>query len=232
MFSARAGVTAPRAWAERASWAHRPPAQVVRNGILCYVLGPLIDHYTKTRVLGVDNLAGLQPPAVFAANHSSHLDTPIILRALPPDWRARTAVVAAADYFYRNRITGYVVSLAFGTVPIDRKAHASRNSTEQLHEMLDNSLSILMYPEGTRSRDGHMGVLRSGAGRLAIEHNVPLVPIGVVGSYEAMPPGRLWPRRHPVSLRFGTPLQPRPSEDHKEMTTRLQVALGELRARG
>jgi 1-acyl-sn-glycerol-3-phosphate acyltransferase len=183
-------------------------------------------------VVGAEHLDELSPPVIFAANHSSHLDTPIILRALPPEWRRDTAVVAAADYFYRNRLLAYVVSLAFGAVPIERRARSSRNSTDALHEMLDGGLNILMYPEGTRSRDGGMGVLRSGAGRLATEHPVPLVPIALVGTHEAMPPGRLWPTPHPVTLRYGPGLRPLPGEDHKQMTTRLRVALGELRALG
>ena len=212
------------------SWAHRPAAQAVRNGLLCYVLGPLISYYTHTEVFGLSHLEGLVPPVVFAANHSSHLDTPIILRALPPEWRRNTAVVAAADYFYRNRLTAYAVSLAFGTVPIDRTARSSRSATERLHEMLDQPLNILLYPEGTRSRDGSMGILRSGAGRLATEHRVPIVPISLVGTHEAMPPGILWPRRHPVTLRFGAPLLPHPGEDHRKMTIRLRVALAEQRS--
>jgi 1-acyl-sn-glycerol-3-phosphate acyltransferase len=214
----------------RPSWAHRPTAQAVRTGIISYVLGPLIGHYTHPRVLGRDNLDDLPSPVVFAANHSSHLDTPLILRALPDEWRRDTAVVAAADYFFRNRVTAGLVSLVFGAVPIDRRTSLSRGSTDLLNDVLKQSLNILLYPEGTRSRDGSMGVLRSGAGRLVVEHGVPLVPIGVEGSYNAMPPGRLWPRRHPVTVRFGAPIRALPDEDHKAVTTRLAVALAELRS--
>jgi 1-acyl-sn-glycerol-3-phosphate acyltransferase len=212
------------------SWAHGPAAQAVRSGLLCYVLGPIVRHYTHTRVVGLERLETVTPPVVLAANHSSHLDTPIILGSLPPDWRRKTAVVAAADYFYRNPITASVVSLAFGTVPIDRRSRRSSDSTERLAAVLQASLNILLYPEGTRSRDGSMGLLRSGAGRLATDHGVPLVPISLTGTHEAMPPGRLWPRRHPVVLRFGTPLFPLPEEDHKRLTVRLRAALAEMRA--
>jgi 1-acyl-sn-glycerol-3-phosphate acyltransferase len=216
--------------ARRSSWAHGAAAATVRDAILCWILGPIIVHYTRTRVSGLEHLREVRPPVVFAANHSSHLDTPVILRALPSEWRRNTAVAAAADYFYRNRALASVVSLAFGTVPIDRKAGHSRNSTESLNAMLERAGNVLMYPEGTRSRDGAMGVMRSGAGRLAVEAGVPLVPIGLTGTHEAMPPGRFWPRRHPVTVRFGAPLVPEGGEDHKQITTRLRVSIGELRA--
>ena len=226
-----AGSPAPRE-GPGVSWAHGSAAQVVRNGLLAYVLGPLVRHYTHTRVYGLEHLAGIKPPVVFAANHSSHLDTPVILGSLPPAWRRKTAVVAAADYFYRNHLTASVVSLVFGTVPIDRKSRRFGDSTERLHAILKASLNILLYPEGTRSRDGSMGLLRSGAGRLATEHGVPLMPIALVGTHDAMPPGRWWPRKHPVVLRFGAPLLPLAEEDHKGLTMRLRVALAEMRALG
>ena len=62
----------------------------------------------------------LDGPVVFVANHCSHVDTPVLLRSLPASWRRRTAVAAAADYFYSRRLLASAVSLAFGTVPLER----------------------------------------------------------------------------------------------------------------
>jgi 1-acyl-sn-glycerol-3-phosphate acyltransferase len=196
--------------------------------ILCYVLGPIIRHYTHPRVVGKDNLAALDPPVVFAANHSSHIDTPLLLRALPVRWRLSTAVVAAADYFFRNRLIAGLVSLAFGAIPVDRRTGRSRDSTERLNEVVRSSRSILVYPEGTRSRDGRMGVLRSGAASLALENRIPLVPVHLRGTYEAMPPGRWWPRRNPVTVSFGAPIRPQPGDDRKTLTARLHESLAKL----
>jgi 1-acyl-sn-glycerol-3-phosphate acyltransferase len=214
-----------------AVWARRPLAQAIRNGFICYVLGPLLRHYTNPRVLGRESLEQAEAPVVFAANHSSHLDTPLILQALPPEWRRRTAVVAAADYFYRNALVAGLVSLAFGTVPIERKAAISRDSAQRLNDVVRERWNLLLYPEGTRSRDGRMGKMRSGAARLAVEHGIALVPIAIVGSHEAMPPGRAWPRRRPVVVRFGIPITPRPGEDHRALTEKLQVTLEKMRTR-
>lgn len=223
-------MTEPGRRRTRVDWARRPVAQVVRNGILCYVLGPIVRHYTRPTVLGAEHLAEVAPPVVFAANHSSHLDTPVILQALPDEWRRHTAVVAAADYFFRNRVTAGLVSLTFGAVPIERKSRLSRESTERLSAVVAESWNLLVYPEGTRSRDGEMGVLRSGAARLALEHSVPLVPIALEGTHDAMPPGRLWPRSHPVVVSIGAPICPSTGEDHRSVTAKLHSSLARMRA--
>jgi 1-acyl-sn-glycerol-3-phosphate acyltransferase len=207
------------------SWAHRPPAQAVRNGILCYVLGPIVRHYTHPTVVGAENLDGLSHPVLFAANHSSHIDTPLLLRALPPHWRRRTAVVAAADYFFRNPLVAWLVSLAFGAVPVERSNRPSRDSAARLQEVLSAGYSLLVYPEGTRSRTGRMGPLRSGTARLALDSGVPIVPVCLSGTHRAMPPGRWWPRRHPTQVQFGAPIEVQSGDDHRVVTARLESAL-------
>ena len=82
------------------AWARSRPAVVVREAVLSAVCRPLIGLYARREVKGRANLAGLTQPVIFVANHCSHMDTPLILRALPWRWRRRTGVAAAADYFY------------------------------------------------------------------------------------------------------------------------------------
>ncbi|MDQ3783969.1 MAG: 1-acyl-sn-glycerol-3-phosphate acyltransferase [Actinomycetota bacterium] len=205
-------------------WARRPAARTIREGILTKMLGPAIDFYTGTQISGGEVFATVAPPVLLVSNHSSHLDTPIILKSLPRDWRRHTAVVAAADYFYKNQAVALLVSLAFGTIPIER-ARLSRDSAELIDRLISESWNLLMYPEGTRSRDGSMGRLRSGAAFLAVEHGIPALPLYVEGTYAAMPPGRGWPKHHPVTLHVGSPLRPMAGEDHRAFTKRLQQSL-------
>ena len=133
----------------------------------------------------------LPSPVIFVANHSSHLDTPTILRALPRKWRNRTAVAAAADYFYKKRWKANGVALLFNTVPLGRNggglSRAARRTTST--SCIDKGWNLLMFPEGTRSRDGEIGKLRSGAAVIAAQHGIPIVPIHVSGTHDAMPPG-------------------------------------------
>ena len=206
------------------SWARHPAARLARELILATVLGPIVEAYTDPKILGRKNLLRLRPPVILAANHSSHLDTPVILWSLPRPWRQRTVVAAAADYFYRSRLVGTIVTLAFGTVPIERR-RLSKTSASRIDRLVRNRWNILMYPEGTRSRNGQLGRLRPGAAFLAVAHGIPIVPIYIRGTYQAMPHWRLWPRRHPVQVYFGEPLYPQPNEDHRALNKRLETAL-------
>ena len=210
-------------------WARTPAAGVAREIIICYTLGPLIDYYTKPITLGRGLFDVLKPPAIFVSNHSSHLDTPSILRALPRPWRQHTATIAAADYFYQNRIIASLVTLSFATVPIERRGSVSKTAGDRIDRLFKDRWNVLLYPEGTRSRDGRLAALKPGAAFMAVANNVPIVPIHVSGTYEAMPVGRPWPRKHPVSVRFGSPLRPQPGEHHRALTSRVEAALLELR---
>ncbi len=211
-----------------AAWSRRASARAVREGVLMGVLGPLMDAYTRRRVLGREHFDGLQAPVAFVANHSSHMDTPAILRALPRAWRRRTAVAAAADYFYAKRRLGHTVSLFFGTVPMARDGRGLDSSaTAHLERLFADGWSLVMFAEGTRSRDGSVGKLRSGAAVLATQHDLAIVPIHVSGTHAVMPVGRYWMRRtpgsrHPIEIRFGAPIRPDDDEHRSDVMERVR----------
>jgi 1-acyl-sn-glycerol-3-phosphate acyltransferase len=221
-------------------WTRTRAASRVRELLICGVLGPLMDLYTRRRVTGREHLDDLTGPAVFVANHNSHMDTPLILRALPGRWRRRTAVAAAADYFYDNRRNAVAASLVFGTVPLDRGSGAGvgPEQTAHLARLIRDGGSLLFFPEGTRSRDGRVGRLRSGAALLAGEHDLPMVPIYLSGTRQAMPRGHHWMvfksgrpgPRHPIEIRFGKPIVPRPDEPPSEVMERVRRFLAECGA--
>src|SRR3954452_12688495 len=146
-------------------WARCRPARLARETILQFGLRPLMALYTRLRVHGRDRFDDIPPPVVLVANHSSHMDTPIILRALPLQWRQRTAVPAAADYFYKKRLVANAVALIFNTVPIMRRGGGGAGDAafDHVDRLIEQRWNLLIYPEGTRSRDGQIGRLRSGA---------------------------------------------------------------------
>ena len=197
-------------------WARSWPAGVVRGTFMRLVLDPIMDYYAARRATGKEWLEGLKGPVILVANHASHLDTPVILSALPRRLRKRTVVAAAADYFYKNRVVASLVSLIFNTVPVERRRGGGMSKNGgHLDTLLDQGWSLLLYPEGTRSRDGMPGPLRRGAAVLAAAHHLTIVPIRVTGTAEAMPPGRFWPkrlrskpvpRRHRIEVSFGEPI--------------------------
>ena len=223
-----------------AAWARRAPARAVREAVLVGLLAPAMDLYTRREVLGREHLDGLEPPVVFVANHSSHMDTPAILRALPTTWRRRTAVAAAADYFYAKRRLGWTVSLFFGTVPVARDGRGlDDEGTAHLDELFRTGWSLVMFAEGTRSRDGSVGKLRGGAAVLAAQRGLPLVPVHVSGSHEVMPVGRYWmrwqpgrrlPRRQPIEIRFGPPIRPDDEQHRTDVMERVRLFFAEAGA--
>ena len=212
------------------SWARTAPARVLRGSVLLGLLGPAMDFYTRRTVVGHEHFEGLQAPVVFVANHSSHMDTPAILRALPGKWRRRTVVAAAADYFYSKRRLAYAVSVFFSTVPMARDGRGlDAVTTAHLDRVMRDGWSLVMFAEGTRSRDGSVGKLRSGAAVLAAQHDLPLVPIHVTGTHDVMPVGRYWMQRqagnqrHPIEIRFGAPIQPRGVEHRADVMERVSA---------
>jgi 1-acyl-sn-glycerol-3-phosphate acyltransferase len=198
-------------------WARSWLAGAARENFMRFVLNPVMDYYAARRATGREKLSAVKGPVILVANHASHMDTPVILSALPRRLRKRTVVAAAADYFYRNRLVASVVSLLFNTVPIDRRGGGLSKEGSHLDRLLDQGWNLLLYPEGTRSRSGVPGRVRRGAAVMAAAHHLTIVPIRVTGTAAAMPPGRIWPkrlrtmpvpRRHRIEVSFGEPIPP------------------------
>lgn len=212
-------------------WARTLPACAARELILHGVFGSIIRTYSRGAVGGREHLERIEGPAIFVANHCSHVDTPVLLLSLPARWRRRTAVAAAADYFYAKPMLANAVSLAFCTVPLDRRGRES-NGTADMQQLTDGGWSLVLFAEGTRSRDGRVGSLRSGAAALASRHGLPIVPVHISGTHAAMPAGRRWMirparggrlARHTISVTFGAPIRPAPLDDRYEVMEQVRL---------
>jgi 1-acyl-sn-glycerol-3-phosphate acyltransferase len=186
-------------------WARSPAARAVRGALLNFVIGPVVHHYGHPRVRGLENLRGLRPPFLLAANHSSHLDTPAILLALPPRLRRRTLVAAAADYFFDEPWKGALVALAVGAIAVERE-RPPRQSVKLVRRLLQEGWNLVVFPEGGRSHDGRLHRGKRGIAHLAAAAGVPVVPVGIVGTFAALPAGYHWPRRSQLEVRFGKPM--------------------------
>lgn len=209
------------------AWARTPAATVVREGIQRFGLRPLMGVGITPTVRGLDVLDQLAAPVVFVANHTSHLDTPLILCSLPDAWRRKTAVAAAADYFFDTWWRATSSAMVFNTFPIERRS-GSMSATPG--ELLAQGWNVVVFPEGTRSPDGWTRRFKAGASLLAQQQQVPVVPIGIRGSFAAMPRGRAWPApgQPAVTVRFGAPLLPLAGEGPREFGVRIESAVAQL----
>src|SRR5205823_140693 len=189
-----------------------------------------LSHYTaptEIYTLSLHDALPISGPVMFVSNHSSHLDAPLILCSLPPAWRERTAVGAAADYFFDVWWRAASTALVFNAFPIERQG--SGRGTDTAKRLTGEGWNLVVFPEGTRSKDGWVQRFRTGAARLAIEQGVPVVPVAIRGSYSAMPRGRGWPRpgRFPISIRYGPRLDPR-GGDVRSLSEDMAAAIARL----
>jgi 1-acyl-sn-glycerol-3-phosphate acyltransferase len=197
------------------------------------VLKPYVWACARPRVEGRENLESLSGPAVFVANHASHLDTPLILGALPRPLASRLAVGAAADYFFTSTMTGMSTALLFNAFPVQRSGTRRRGRSVAL-SLLDEGWNVLLYPEGTRSLDGSLGAFKSGAARLCLEAGVPAVPVGLYGTHAVIPRGRRLPvrSRARVCVRFGQPIAAEAGETSHGLRDRMSDASASWRPTG
>jgi len=208
------------------AWARTDTGRAARAFLQRYALSPLIRAEVSPKVHGLDALTDLRPPVIFVANHTSHLDAPLVLTTLPPAWRERTATGAAADYFFDVWWRATATALVFNAFPVERAGGKGR-ATRLAGELLAEGWNLLVFPEGTRSHDGWARQFRQGASRLALECGIPVVPIAIRGSYQAMPRGKGWPirGRPPVHVRYGRPVRPGQDEDVHAFTARVRTGL-------
>lgn len=173
--------------------------------VLHAVVPPLARAVWRPTVEGVENVP-MDGPVLFASNHLSFIDSVVIPIVAP----RKVVFLAKAEYFNGPGIKGRLSKAWFeglGMVPVDRKdTRAALNSLDVALEVLGRGEAFGIYPEGTRSRDGRLYRGRTGVAQLALTAGVPVVPVGLIGTAELQPVDSRWPRRVPVTIRFGAPL--------------------------
>lgn len=213
----------------RNDWVRSAPATLVRSALQRVLMSPVMFAELRIDVHGVEVLDRLGGPAVIVANHSSHLDAPVILQSLGARRRRRVAVAAAADYFFDVWWRAAPSGLVIGTFPLERRGGTGVNASAKL---LADGWSLVIFAEGGRSYTGEMRPFKKGAAYLALEAGVPVVPLALRGTHDAMPPQKKWPvkGRPPVHVTFGEPLHGLPGERASDLTARIEEAVAKLLA--
>jgi long-chain acyl-CoA synthetase len=212
-----------------AGWPLGFPAQVARSLLQCALMRPAVALLCPTRVTGLENLDNLLPPFLLSANHTSHLDTPLVLKVLPREFTSKLAVAAAADYWFANPVIGGFTALLLNSFPMARRGNV-RPSLEHTVDLIDRGWSVLIFPEGTRSLRGELQPFKSGVGLLAVELGVPVVSIHIRGAYQVLPKGARTPRRGPVDVTIGPPVRFPPGMNHSQATQQLEQEIHRLSA--
>ncbi|MBW3579733.1 MAG: 1-acyl-sn-glycerol-3-phosphate acyltransferase [Actinobacteria bacterium] len=209
------------------SWARRPLARHVR---LLLIEGPIrlgVRALAAPERTGQDRLDDLSGPLIFAANHHSHLDAPLLLTSIPEPWRHRMVVAAAADYFFANRVGAAASALAIGAIPIER-TKVERRSADRAAALLADGWSLLIFPEGGRSADGWGRGHRGGAAYLGLRCAVPVVPVHVEGTGRIFGKGAKRPSPGTSRVTFGRALRPHEGESASRFAVRIEAAVAAL----
>jgi 1-acyl-sn-glycerol-3-phosphate acyltransferase len=171
-------------------------------------------------------------PCIFFANHSSHLDFVVIWSALPAALRRRTRPVAGRDYWTAGALRRWIGGTFFAAVLIERqKVTVSTNPLQPMLQVLDAGGSLIVFPEGTRSRDGSLGEFKGGLYHLARERPaVPLVPVALENLNRILPKGEGLPVPVIARIATGAPVALLPGETKAAFLTRARAAVASLQA--
>jgi len=205
-------------------WARRYPARLARAVVLDNLTRPLAHAVAAPAVIGEEMLKLAEQPVILAANHASHLDTPLLLSVLPLPMRHRTVVAAAADHFFDRRWKAHLWAGALNAIPIERH-RVNRRSADMAADLLEEGWNLVIFPEGGRSPDGWLQPFRGGAAYLAVRSGRPVVPVHLSGTWRLLPKEARRLHRGRTAVRFGAPLHPDPGEDARRFGTRIAAAI-------
>lgn len=184
--------------------------------------------FSPVTVVGLEKLQPLRnqkshrPLAVYASNHLSYFDTPMLFAKLPFQFR-----ILAKASLWKLPFIGWYLNRS-GQVPIDQSsARAGVASLMRGVKTLESGLPLILFPEGGRSASGELKSMVAGAAWMAIKAQVPLVPITLIGTYELLPIHTYALRPRPLKLIVGDPLPTTglATRDAEALTTRLRTII-------
>ena len=169
------------------------------------LIGPLLRMYCRPTIEGAEHVPE-RGGAILASNHLAVADSFL----LPLQLRRRVTFLAKSEYFTEPGFKGFLKKHFFsgvGQVPIDRSGgNAAQAAMDTAVRLLREGRLLGIYPEGTRSPDGRLYKGKTGVARMALEANVPVIPVAMIGTDKVNPIGStLWRPGH-VHVRIGEPL--------------------------
>jgi long-chain acyl-CoA synthetase len=220
------------------TWNRRWPFTWIRNVSLPTWILPIGRAFAWVKVEGLEHLEGLPGPVVFAANHQSHLDGPMILWSLPPRWRYRVAIAMAKEFFKAhffpeqygrmawatNSLNYYLSALFFNAFPLPQREAGTRQTLRYIGALFAEGYSLLIFPEGKRTSDGQLNPFRGGIGMIGARLDVPVIPVGVSGLDKVLHQTWKMAKPGPARIRFGAPLRLR-GDDYAGLAKQVEDAV-------
>lgn len=175
-------------------------------GFFHYLSGLVHSMWFRGEVVGMENFPGAGP-FLIASNHASHLDPPMVGSQISKQMR-----FFARKSLWNNRLLGWWLDQV-ETIPVERDS-GDIGAIKRVLQALKDDRAVVLFPEGTRSPDGHLQKAKAGVGLMACKTGVPVVPCRVYGSFAAYGKGAKIPRfGTPVTIVFGAPIPARDYDD-------------------
>jgi 1-acyl-sn-glycerol-3-phosphate acyltransferase len=171
------------------------------SAVKAYLVG-----FHRLSVIGKEHLPRTAP-FVLVANHTSHLDALVLGSILPARLRHRTFALAAGDTFFSSPGRALFAAFFLNALPLWRRRPVHHALEELRSRLVGDPCGLVVFPEGTRSRDGRLQNFKPGIGALIAGTEVPVIPCALNGTYAALPPGKSIPRPHKISVQIGQALQ-------------------------
>jgi long-chain acyl-CoA synthetase len=223
------------------TWTRSWLARFVRRVNLPLWILPLARAFAWLRIEGREHLLGLDGPVIFASNHQSFMDGPVIMAALPAKWRYRVAPAMAKEMFaahffpakhgraawFTNSLNYYLASLFFNAFPLPQREAGARQTLRYIGELLSEGTSVLIFPEGRRSESGAIDAFRPGIGMIASRLNATVVPVRIEGLQDVLRVGWRMARPGRVRVAFGKPLR-LAGEDYETLAKTVEAAVRAL----
>ena len=223
------------------SWNRSLPARFARRVSLPTWILPLGRIFARVTVKGLEHLESIDGPVIFAANHQSHFDGPVILDALPPRWRYRTAPAMMKEFFnphffperytrmewFTNSLNYYLSSLFFFAFPLTQGTTGTRQTLRYVGELVEDGYSILIFPEGRRTEAGEISRFQPGVGMIASRIGVPVVPVRLDGLDKVLPRHAKFPSVARAEVRFGAPIM-LTGNDYAALAAKVESAIRDL----
>jgi long-chain acyl-CoA synthetase len=220
------------------SWNRTWPVRLVRRLSQATWIVPLTRCFAYVRVEGLEHLREIDGPVVFASNHQSHMDGPVILSALPGRLRARVAPAMAKEFFkahffpaehtwrqwFTNSLNYYLAAFFFNAFPLPQREAGARQTLKYIGELTGKGWSILIFPEGLRSPTGQIKPFRGGIGMIGARLDVPIIPVRIDDVDRLMPVGSTFVKPGRVRVAFGAPLQLR-GDDYGALASQVEQAV-------
>jgi 1-acyl-sn-glycerol-3-phosphate acyltransferase len=223
------------------AWNRSWLARAVRRVNLPTWILPLARLFAWLRIEGRGHLDQVRGPVIFASNHQSHMDTPVILAALPARWRYRVSTAMAKEFFtahffpgqhgrlawFSNSLNYYLAALVFFAFPLPQREAGARQSLRYIGDLVAHDFSVLIFPEGRRSEAGEINRFMPGVGMLASRLAVPVVPVRIEGLDNVLHPSWRMARPGRVRVAFGQPLH-LTGDDYEALARRVEDAVRSL----